>query len=133
MKNKLVIGCCVLAVCVVVLTILVGLKNGSSIQIGFSESTVGDQVSASFKYFNGVKKEKVKFSAGSDVVMNYKISAKSGKLKMEIVDGSGNVIKEIKAPEEGEFEFSVVKKQKYVLRFTGKKARGKYKVSWKKK
>ncbi|SFR54344.1 hypothetical protein [Anaeromicropila populeti] len=129
-KKVLVVIFGVLGMAIIVLSVILARKDFANIQIGFSGNNIGNELSASFKYFSGSKKKQVVFQESKTAIIKYSLTEESGSLMLKVLDENGNLIDSKEGTVDGEISFVVPKDQKYTIQINAKQAKGKYKLSW---
>ena len=108
--------------------ITVFLGGFSETKIGYVENGYGNNISASFKYYNGEKDKNISFNKGDEVTVKYNIELEEGSLNIDIEDEDGNKVFS-KNVGNGEVKFNVDKEGTYRIKFRADKAKGSYSIS----
>lgn len=96
---------------------------------GFSGSQHGTVMKASFSSFNGDKGAYIPLKEGDKISIKYELTCEDGALTLSFEDKSGNVLF-TNSETAGTEEITADIGQRYTLRLTGAKAKGRYDVSW---
>lgn len=107
------------------------LMAGSSIRIGYVDSSYQNTISASFKYFDGIQGKKVMVNKGEKVTIFCNAEIEEGTLEFLVKDQADNIVVN-ETGNSGRMEFVAEETQKYTIGVMAAKAKGKFEITWNK-
>ncbi|NBG89536.1 hypothetical protein [Isachenkonia alkalipeptolytica] len=120
----------IMALGVLLLLLLVGCST-SNLKIGYISSGVGNTLTASYYYFDGIESRKIEGEPGEIITIAYNSEVKKGNLEMKIESPTGEVYPlPTEHNSEEIVEIPVDKTGTFRLIVMGERTRGSFSVSW---
>ena len=120
----------IMALGVLLLLLLVGCST-SNLKIGYISSGVGNTLTASYYYFDGIESRKIEGEPGEIITIAYNSEVKKGNLEMKIESPTGEVYPlPTEHNSEEIVEIFVDKTGTFRLIVMGERTRGSFSVSW---
>ncbi len=115
---------------VLVLLLLAGC-NASNLKIGYISTGVGNTLTASYYYFDGMESRRIEGEPGEIITIAYSSEVKKGNLEMKIKSPTGEIYPLSTGDGYEEMlEIPVDKTGTYRLIVMGERTRGSFSVSW---
>ncbi|MDD5703591.1 MAG: hypothetical protein PHU23_16280 [Dehalococcoidales bacterium] len=106
------------------------LISCSQIRIGYIGTNIGNEISGSYKYFNGTQTRVINTDAGDIIEIHYTSEVKKGGLSLTVVDSSPKTVANLESNTSGNIEIQAAQDKKYELIIQGSGTEGSFKVSW---
>lgn len=110
--------------------IIVKSPNGGSIELLSFGNGSSSQMNASFVYFSGRKQKEINLNQGEELTISFNSKITEGKLTMQLLDSTGNIIKQFENTVGQTEKIKVSKTEKYTVLVNGEKAKGNYEIIW---
>lgn len=116
-----------LLVFIVLLAFLAGCND---VQILYAGSNMGNQITGSYRYFQGTETKSIEMDSSEVYSFNYSSEVASGGLSIQLLDPDGTTAIDFKTDTSGTIEYTAEVDGKHTLVIIGNGTRGKFSVSW---
>ena len=116
---------------IVLFLLFLGGCNASNLKVGYVSTGVGNTLTASYYYFDGVESRSIKGEPGEVITVAFNSEVKKGNLEMKIQSPTGEVyLLPTNQNSEETLEIHVDKTGIYRLVIMGERTRGSFSVAW---
>lgn len=109
---------------------LVKSSKGASFEIMSFDKSTSSRMKASFLYFSGRKQKEINLKQDEELTISFNSEITEGKLSIQLLDSTGNIIKEFANTVDQTEKIKASKAEKYKILIQGEKAKGNYEVKW---
>jgi hypothetical protein len=109
---------------------LVKSSKGTSFEIMSFSNNSSSRMKASFVYFSGRKQKEINLKQDEELTISFNSEITEGKLSIQLLDSTGNVVKEFANTVDQTEKIKASKAEKYKILVQGEKAKGNYEVKW---